>query len=220
MFDKIVSHVPAPSADPDGPFKFLVTLLDRDNFLGRILTGLVYSGSVKTNQPIHALDADGNVVETGRASKLMTFRGLERVPTEEANAGDIISLAGLTVATVANTIADPSVTEPLHAQEGVEEQHADRAEGEHRAQVTAPGLVGLRVDAACAVDDALECQVAGAGDDPVDVVAERLVDQRQCGDQRQQEDSGGANAEPSELPGKRPDNSAAFSPTSGAKAAT
>src|SRR6201991_4398713 len=116
MFEKIVEHVPAPSADPDGPFKFLVTLLDRDNFLGRILTGLVFSGSVKTNMPIHALDNDGKVIETGRASKIMTFRGLERVPTDEANAGDIISLAGLTVATVANTIADPSVTEPLHAQ--------------------------------------------------------------------------------------------------------
>ncbi|WP_231467900.1 translational GTPase TypA [Novosphingobium sp. CECT 9465] len=116
LFQKIVDHVPAPSADPDGPFKFLVTLLDRDNFLGRILTGLVFSGTVKTNQAIHALDSDGNIVETGRASKIMTFRGLERVPTEEAVAGDIISIAGLTTATVANTIADTSVTEPLHAQ--------------------------------------------------------------------------------------------------------
>jgi len=116
LFQKIVDHVPAPSADPDGPFKFLVTLLDRDPFLGRILTGMVYSGSVKTNQQIHALDNDGNIVETGRASKILTFRGLERVPTDEANAGDIISIAGLTTATVSNTICDPSVTEPLHAQ--------------------------------------------------------------------------------------------------------
>ena len=116
LFQKIVDHVPAPAADPDGPFKFLVTLLDRDNFLGRILTGLVFSGSVKTNQAIHALDPDGKIVETGRASKIMAFRGLERVAVEEANAGDIISIAGLTVATVANTIADPSVSEPLHAQ--------------------------------------------------------------------------------------------------------
>ena len=116
LFNKIVEHVPAPSADPDGPFKFLVTLLDRDNFLGRILTGLVFSGSVKTNMPIHALDPEGKIVETGRASKIMAFRGLERLPVEEANAGDIISLAGLTIATVANTICDPSVTEPLHAQ--------------------------------------------------------------------------------------------------------
>jgi GTP-binding protein len=116
LFETIVSHVPEPSADPAGPFKFLVTLLDRDNFLGRILTGLVFSGSVKTNMPIHALDPDGKIVETGRASKIMAFRGLERIPVDEANAGDIISIAGLTTATVANTICDPSVTEPLHAQ--------------------------------------------------------------------------------------------------------
>ncbi|WP_309612141.1 translational GTPase TypA [Sphingomonas sp.] len=116
LFETIVSHVPAPSADPDGPFKFLVTLLDRDNFLGRILTGLVFSGSIKTNAPIHALSPEGKVVETGRASKIMAFRGLERVPVDSAEAGDIISIAGLTTATVADTIADPSVSEPLHAQ--------------------------------------------------------------------------------------------------------
>lgn len=116
MFETIVGHVPPPALDQDAPFTFLVTLLDRDNFLGRILTGRVNSGIVKLNQPIHALDNDGNVIETGRASKLMSFRGLDRVPVEEARAGDIISLAGLAVATVANTIADPSVTEPLHAQ--------------------------------------------------------------------------------------------------------
>ena len=116
LFAKIVEHVPPPEADFDGPFKFLVTLLDRDNFLGRILTGKVQSGTIKVNSPIHALDNDGKVMETGRASKLLAFRGLERVPVEEARAGDIISIAGLTAATVSNTICDPSVTEPLHAQ--------------------------------------------------------------------------------------------------------
>lgn len=116
LFQKIVDHVPPPALDVDAPFTFLVTLLDRDNFLGRVLTGRVTSGKVKVNQAIHALDMDGNVIETGRASKIMTFRGLERVPTEEAQAGDIISLAGLTVATVSNTIADVSVSEPIQAQ--------------------------------------------------------------------------------------------------------
>jgi GTP-binding protein len=116
LFAKIVKHVPPPEADFDGPFKFLVTLLDRDNFLGRILTGKVQSGTIKVNSPIHALDNDGKIMETGRASKLLAFRGLERVPVEEARAGDIISIAGLTAATVSNTICDPSVTEPLHAQ--------------------------------------------------------------------------------------------------------
>ena len=116
LFEKIVGHVPPPALDQDAPFTFLVTLLDRDNFLGRILTGRVQSGVVKVNQPIHALDSDGNVIEAGRASKIMSFRGLDRVPVEEAEAGDIISLAGLAVATVANTIADVSVSEPIQAQ--------------------------------------------------------------------------------------------------------
>ena len=116
LFEKIVGHVPPPAADVDGEFKFLVTLLDRDNFLGRILTGKVQSGTVKVNSPIHALDRDGKLVESGRASKLMAFRGLERVPVDEARAGDIISIAGMTDATVANTICDPSVTVPLYAQ--------------------------------------------------------------------------------------------------------
>jgi len=116
MFQKIVDHVPPPALDADAPFSFLVTLLDRDNFMGRVLTGRVQSGTVKVNQPIHALDADGKVIETGRASKLMAFRGLDRVPVDEARAGDIISLAGLTVATVSNTIADTSVSVPIKAQ--------------------------------------------------------------------------------------------------------
>ena len=117
LFQKIVDHVPAPAVEVEGvPFTFLVTLLDRDNFLGRILTGRVTSGSVKVNQAIHALDMDGTVIETGRASKIMAFHGLDRVPVDEAKAGDIISLAGLSVATVANTICDISVTEPIQAQ--------------------------------------------------------------------------------------------------------
>ena len=116
MFQKIVDHVPPPALDVDAPFTFLATLLDRDNFLGRVLTGRVQSGTIRVNDPIRALDMDGNVIETGRASKLMTFRGLERVPVEEARAGDIISLAGLAVATVANTVAAPEVTVPIQAQ--------------------------------------------------------------------------------------------------------
>ena len=116
MFQKIVDHVPPPNLDEDAPFSFLVTLLDRDNFLGRVLTGRVQSGTVKANQAIHALDASGKVIETGRASKIMAFRGLDRVPVDEAKAGDIISLAGLAVATVSNTIADTSVSTPIKAQ--------------------------------------------------------------------------------------------------------
>jgi len=116
MFETIVRHVPQPDVDPEAEFKFLVTLLDRDNFVGRILTGRIASGRLDINMPIHAIDGDGKVIETGRATKIMAFRGLERVPVESASAGDIVSIAGLTKATVANTICDPSVTVPLEAQ--------------------------------------------------------------------------------------------------------
>ncbi len=116
LFQRVVDHVPAPGLDTGGKFSFLATLLDRDNFMGRVLTGRVQSGTIKVNDPIHVLDAEGKVIETGRATKLMSFRGLERVPVESAQAGDIIALAGLEKATVANTLADPSVTEPIAAQ--------------------------------------------------------------------------------------------------------
>ncbi len=116
LFQKIVDHVSEPGLDKSGKFTFLATLLDRDPFMGRILTGRVQSGSLKVNDPIHAIDADGNVIETGRATKVLAFRGLERVPVDSAEAGDIIALAGLEKATVANTIADPAVREPIAAQ--------------------------------------------------------------------------------------------------------
>ncbi|MFK4873112.1 translational GTPase TypA [Novosphingobium sp. ZW T3_23] len=116
LFEKIVEHVPAPDLDQDAPFSFLATLLDRDNFMGRVLTGRVQSGTLKVNDPIRAIDADGKVIEVGRATKVLSFRGLDRVPVEEARAGDIIALAGLEKATVSNTIADPSVSVPIKAQ--------------------------------------------------------------------------------------------------------
>src|SRR6187551_1647179 len=115
MFETIVSHVPEPGLDPNGPFKMLATLLDRDPFLGRILTGRIESGTLTPNMPIRALDVDGNGVEEGRATKVFAFRGLERVPVETAQAGDIIAIAGLAKATVSNTITEPGLTQPLRA---------------------------------------------------------------------------------------------------------
>ena len=115
MFETIVSHVPAPGLDPNGPFKMLATLLDRDPFLGRILTGRIESGTLNVNMPINAIDVDGKQVETGRATKVFAFRGLERVPVEQAQAGDIVAIAGLTKATVSHNIAAPAVTAPLPA---------------------------------------------------------------------------------------------------------
>jgi GTP-binding protein len=116
LFETIVSHVPAPRVDA-GPFRMLATLLDRDPFLGRILTGRIESGRLDMNMPIKALDVDGNLVEEGRATKVFAFRGLERVPVDSAEAGEIVAIAGLMNATVSNTIADPAVSAPLHARE-------------------------------------------------------------------------------------------------------
>ncbi len=116
LFELVLAHVPPPAADPDEAFRLLVSLLDRDAFVGRMLTGRIASGRLVVNMPIRALDAAGQPVEEGRATKIFAFRGLERVPVEEAAAGDIVSIAGLQTATVAHTIADPSVTVPIAAQ--------------------------------------------------------------------------------------------------------
>jgi GTP-binding protein len=117
MFETIISHIPAPALDPEADFAMLVTLLDRDPFLGRILTGRIESGSIKVNDPIRAIDVHGNLVEDGRATKLFAFRGLERAPVETAQAGDIIAIAGLVKATVSNTIGTPAVTAALPSRE-------------------------------------------------------------------------------------------------------
>jgi GTP-binding protein len=113
LFEMIVSHVPAPTADADAPFSMLASLLEYDTYLGRILTGRVMSGTARVNTPVHAINRDGERVEFGRMTKLMAFRGIERVPVESAQAGDIIAVAGLKDASVADTIADPEVTEAL-----------------------------------------------------------------------------------------------------------
>src|SRR5688572_17402576 len=114
LFETIVSHVPRPRVDA-GPFRMLATVLDRDPFLGRILTGRIESGQLMTNMSIKALDVDGTVVEEGRATRVFAFRGLERVPVESAEAGEIVAIAGLIKATVSNTFADPAVSAPLKA---------------------------------------------------------------------------------------------------------
>ena len=115
LFETIVKHVPAPKRNLDAPFTMLATTLEFDNFLGRILTGRIETGIAKVNMPLKVLNREGKVLETGRATKLLTFRGLERVPVESAEAGDIIALAGMTNANVADTFCAPEVTEPLKA---------------------------------------------------------------------------------------------------------
>lgn len=114
LFQLVVDHVPVPRVE-EGAFRFLATTISADPFLGRILTGRILSGTVKPNQSIKVLSRDGQLVEQGRVSKVLAFRGLERVPVEEGQAGDIVSLAGMTKANVADTFCDPSVTVPLEA---------------------------------------------------------------------------------------------------------
>jgi GTP-binding protein len=114
-FDLIVRHVAEPTVE-DGPFRMLVTILESNAYLGRIVTGRITSGAIKPNQPVKVLDGNGAIVEQGRATKVLAFRGLERAPIDEGFAGDIVSLAGLPEATVAHTLCAPEVTEPLPAQ--------------------------------------------------------------------------------------------------------
>jgi GTP-binding protein len=115
LFDLVIRHV-APPVVEDGLFRMLGTILEANPYLGRIVTGRITSGTVKPNQSVKVLDRNGRLVEEGRLTKVLAFRGLERTGVEEASAGDIVTVAGLPEATVAHTICAPEVTQPLPAQ--------------------------------------------------------------------------------------------------------
>jgi GTP-binding protein len=115
MLELIVAHVPVPQVDQEAPFAMLATLLESDPFLGRILTGRIVSGTAALNMPIKVLNLRGEQLELGRLTKLQTFAGVERVPVVKAVAGDIISIAGTKIASVADTICDVSVNEPVQS---------------------------------------------------------------------------------------------------------
>jgi GTP-binding protein len=119
LFERIVADVPKPKplalAGDEHPFKMLVTTLEADPYLGRILTGRIESGAMTVNRVIKAMHRDGTEVERARVTKLLAFRGLARVPVVRADAGDIIAIAGLQIATVADTLCDVQVSEPIHA---------------------------------------------------------------------------------------------------------
>ena len=118
LFDLIVSHVPEPQAivRRDEPFQILSVLIENDPFLGRLLTGRIQSGKATPGMPIHALSLDGKEIERGRITKVLAFRGLKRQPIDDAEAGDIVAIAGLSKATVADTLCAMEVTEALPAQ--------------------------------------------------------------------------------------------------------
>jgi GTP-binding protein len=116
LFDLILSHAPPPKvAPPDAPFGMIASILDYDPFLGRVLTGRIEQGRARLNMPVKAIRMDGSSVEAGRLTKLLAYRGLDRVPVEEAEAGDIIAVAGLADATVPDTIGAPELAAALPA---------------------------------------------------------------------------------------------------------
>jgi GTP-binding protein len=116
LFESIVKNVKAPVADADGPFSMLVTTIEADPYLGRILTGRIFSGSVKPNQPIKALNRKGEVLEQGRVQKILAFRDLTREAIDIGIAGDIVAIAGMQKATVADTLCATEVTEAIQSQ--------------------------------------------------------------------------------------------------------
>lgn len=118
LFQLILDHVPAPAqvAEVDKPFTMLATTLGGDPFLGRLLTGRVETGTLKAGQTIKAMSRDGTLIENFRCTKILAFRGLEQTAIDVAEAGDIVSIAGMTKATVADTLADQSVSEAIPAQ--------------------------------------------------------------------------------------------------------
>jgi GTP-binding protein len=115
LFDLVLRHVAPPTVE-EGPFRLLGTILEANPYLGRVVMGRIRSGSVKPNQVVKVLDRKGNLIEEGRVTKVLAFRGLERQPIDEALAGDIVAIAGLPQATVSHTICAPEVTTALPAQ--------------------------------------------------------------------------------------------------------
>lgn len=118
LFDLIVNHVPAPRQlqRKDDDFRMLATTLGSDNFIGRVLTGRVESGTLKVGATIQALSRVGQKIEQFRVTKILAFRGLAQQEIDEATPGDIVTIAGMSKATVSDTLCALAVEEPLEAQ--------------------------------------------------------------------------------------------------------
>jgi GTP-binding protein len=115
LFDLVLRHVPPPAVDAAAPFAMVASIMEYDPYLGRVLTGRIEQGTARLNMPVRVLRADGTAIEAGRLSKLLAFRGLERIAVDTAEAGDIIAVAGLAEATVPDTIGGPELSAPLAA---------------------------------------------------------------------------------------------------------
>ena len=116
LFKLMKGYIPHPKVDSEAPFSMLATTIEKDNFLGRMITGRICSGKVVTNQAVKVMDREGNLIEKGRIAKILAFRGLERSPVDEAIAGDIVTISGLPEAMVSNTICDEGVADAIPSQ--------------------------------------------------------------------------------------------------------
>jgi len=189
LFDLIVSYTPPPHVEDVGTFKMLATTLEQDPYLGRLLTGRIERGVVEPNTAIKALNRDGELIEQGRVTKILAFRGLERTSIDRAEAGDIVAISGLTRATVADTICDPSVTEAIAAQPidpptlamtfGINDSPLAGQEGDkvtsrmiwERLEREAEGNVALQVSE---TPDKTTFEVAGRGELQLGVLVETM----------------------------------------------
>lgn len=115
ILQAVIDFIPAPKGNLDAPFQMLVSNLDSNPYIGRILTGKVYNGRAKANMPIHAMDINGEEIEQGKLTKMFFTKGLTPVELDYVEAGDIVSIAGLEKATVSNTIAAIECKEALPA---------------------------------------------------------------------------------------------------------
>ena len=193
LFETILEQVPAPRAAPDGPFAMAAAILESDPFLGRVLTGRIESGEIGANRTVHALrpgdGPGGGIVERARTTRLLAFRGLNRVPVEHAAAGDIVAIAGLQTATVADTLAAPEVSKPLPARPidpptlaltlsvndsplaGQDGDKLTSREIRARLMREAEGNVAIRVTESAEKD---ACEVAGRGELQMAVLIETM----------------------------------------------
>lgn len=115
LFDLMKKHIPAPNVDKEAPFTMLASILTADPYVGRILIGKVYSGTAKVGTPVKSINLEGKTIETTKLTKLFGFRGIERIPSEVAEAGDIVAIAGIESTSVADTICAPSVETPIQS---------------------------------------------------------------------------------------------------------
>ena len=116
LFDMVRDHVSPPEIQHDGNFRMLATTLEVDPYLGRLLTGRIVAGRLKPNATLKALGRDASIIEEARVTKVLAFRGLDRVGLEEAEPGDIVAIAGFERATVADTICDTNYGVPIPSQ--------------------------------------------------------------------------------------------------------